>query len=175
MLSIRLQRLGRKGYPVYRIVVQEGRQSPDSGKYVALLGSYNPHTKEITLDKEKAELYLKNGAQPSDRVVSLFKTQKVSLPGWVKEPSKQERKLRNAEKLRKNRSEEPVAEESTEQPEGEAEPASEEASVENAEVEVAKDEANPEEPAESADPAERSEAQEAPAEGQNEPEQTEEK
>lgn len=175
MLSIRLQRLGRKGYPVYRIVVQDGRQSPDSGKYVALLGSYNPHTKEITLDKEKAEFYLKNGAQPSDRVVSLFKTQKVSLPSWVKEPAKQERKLRNPEKLRKNRSEEPAAEESAEQPEGEAEPASEEAPAEK--VEASQDEGNAEEAAteseEAVEPA--AETQEAPAEDQTEPEQTEEK
>lgn len=172
MLSIRLQRLGRKGYPVYRIVVQEGRQSPDSGKYVALLGSYNPHTKEITLDKEKAEFYLKNGAQPSDRVVSLFKTQKVSLPAWVKEPAKQERKLRNPEKLRKNRTEEPAAEASPEQAEGEAELASEQAPAENTE---APQEEGTEKPAESEEAAEPAETPEAPAENQAEPEQTEEK
>src|SRR6188472_2840153 len=102
MLSIRMKRLGRKGHPTYRVVVQDSRQSPSSGKYVALLGSYDPHTKQSTLVKDKAEFYLKNGAQPSDRVISLFKTEKVSLPAWVKQPAKKEKSLRNPDKLRKN-------------------------------------------------------------------------
>lgn len=111
MLSIRLQRLGRKGHPVYRIVVQDSRQAPTSGKYVALLGNYDPHTKKANLVKDKAEHYLKHGAQPSERVVKLFVTEKIDLPKWVKQPTKQERKTRNSDKLRKNRpAEEPAAE-----------------------------------------------------------------
>lgn len=46
MLAIRLQRLGRKGYPVYRLAVQEAHRHPSSGRVVAYVGSYNPHTKE---------------------------------------------------------------------------------------------------------------------------------
>lgn len=103
MLSIRMQRLGRKGHPVYRVVVQDSRQSPDSGKYVAMLGSYDPHTKTNSLNKEKAEFYIKHGAQPSDRVVTLLKSEKIKLPAWVKQSAKQARKIRNPEKLRKNR------------------------------------------------------------------------
>jgi len=98
-----MQRLGRKGHPTYRVVVQDSRQSPSSGKYVALLGSYDPHTKQSTLVKEKAEFYLTHGAQPSDRVVTLFKTENVKLPKWVADPTKQKREIRNPEKLRKNR------------------------------------------------------------------------
>ena len=45
MLAIRLQRLGRKGYPVYRIAVQEAQRHPSSGRVVAYAGSYNPHIK----------------------------------------------------------------------------------------------------------------------------------
>lgn len=112
MLSIRMQRLGRKGHPVYRVVVQDSRQSPDSGKFVARLGSYDPHTKTTSLDKEKAEFYLSNGAQPSERVAALFRSEKVKLPSWVKQPSKQKRDVKNPEKLRKNRpAEETPAEE----------------------------------------------------------------
>lgn len=112
MLAIRLQRTGRKGYPTYRVIVQEAHRQPTSGRVVANLGSYNPHTKEITLDKEKAELYLKNGAQPSDRVVKLFDGEGVTLPAWVHKTSTDKQKsIKNAEKLRKNQpKEEPAPE-----------------------------------------------------------------
>lgn len=124
MLAIRMQRLGRKGHPTYRVVVQDVRQTPSSGKYVAMLGSYDPHTKTSTLAKDKAEFYLKNGARPSDRVIRLLQTEGVSLPGWVKQPTKNTRELRNPDKLRKNQPEKPadeVTEESTEEPSTEAE------------------------------------------------------
>ena len=112
MLVIRLKRLGRKGHPVYRMVVQDSRRHPSSGRVVSYLGSYNPHTKELNLDTEKAKFYLSNGAQPSDRAASLLKESKVDLPEWVKEATKQDRKIRNPDKLRKNQpKEEPVAEE----------------------------------------------------------------
>jgi small subunit ribosomal protein S16 len=122
MLSIRMQRRGRKGHATYRVVVQDSRQSPDSGKFVALLGSYDPHTKAVSLTKDKAQFYLDHGAQPSDRVVKLFTSEGVKLPKWVKEPTKQERTTRNPDKLRKNRpaeeapAEEPVAESEAETP-----------------------------------------------------------
>lgn len=103
MLSIRLQRLGRKGHPVYRVVVQDSRQSPTSGKYVAMLGSYDPHTKTTAIAKDKAEFYLKNGAQPSERVVKLFSDENISLPKWVGKSVKQEKQIKNPDKLRKNR------------------------------------------------------------------------
>lgn len=109
MLVIRLQRTGRKGHAQFRVVVQDSRRTPTSGRIVAALGSYNPHNKEVILDKEKAALYLKNGAQPSDRVVRLLQAEKVALPAWVKLPTTKEGKLRNAEKLRRNRPAEEAA------------------------------------------------------------------
>lgn len=112
MLAIRMQRTGRKGHPMYRVVVQEAHRQPTSGKVVANLGSYNPHTKESTLDTEKAATYLKNGAQPSDRVVKLLQAEKVALPAWVNVPSdKKQKAIKNVEKLRRNRPAEEVAEE----------------------------------------------------------------
>lgn len=103
MLAIRLQRLGRKAYPVYRLAVQEANLHPSSGRVVAYVGSYNPHTKEAHIQVESAQKYLDNGAQPTPRVVKLLKEAGVKLPSWVKLPAEDKKKLiRNPEKLRKN-------------------------------------------------------------------------
>lgn len=142
MLVIRMQRTGRKGHAQFRIVVQDSRRTPSSGRVVALLGSYNPHAKEVVLNKEKAQAYLDNGAQPSERVVSILKSEGVTLPKWVKDRTEKERSVRNAEKLRKNQpapeveeapAEEPVADEVAE----EAAPAEEVAAEEAAPAEEA--------------------------------------
>ncbi|HZM64444.1 MAG TPA: 30S ribosomal protein S16 [Candidatus Saccharimonadales bacterium] len=109
-----MQRTGRKGHAMFRVVVQDARLTPTSGKIVALLGSYDPHAKTTTLDKEKAATYLNNGAQPSDRAASLLKSEGVKLPKWVTIDTKKTDKLKNPEKLRKNRpAEETPAEEPT--------------------------------------------------------------
>ncbi len=82
MLVIRLARHGRNKYPVYRIVAADKRRAATS-KYVAVLGNYNPHTKDIVLNKEKIEMYLSNGAQASDRVLRLLKAEGIKLPSWA--------------------------------------------------------------------------------------------
>lgn len=127
MLAIRMQRTGRKGHAMFRMVVQESRLTPTSGKVVALLGSYDPHAKAVTLDKEKAALYLKNGAQPSERVARLFKNEGVKLPSWVNIPDAKKRTVRNPEKLRKNQPKEEaaLAPEAVAEPKAEAETAEE--------------------------------------------------
>lgn len=117
MLVIRLQRRGRKGLATYRIVVQDKRTHPTKEKVIARLGSYNPHTKELILDKEVAQKYLDNGAQPSGRTAALLKTGGVKLPAWVEEAVKKEGKLRNADKLRKNQPKEETVEEDESAPE----------------------------------------------------------
>jgi small subunit ribosomal protein S16 len=109
MLAIRLQRNGRSGLPLYRIVVQEAQRHPLSGRIVAQVGAYNPHTKAITLDKEKAQKYLNNGAQPSTRVVRILKVEGVKLPEWVDEGTQKSAKVKRADKLRKNQPKEEVA------------------------------------------------------------------
>ena len=115
MLAIRLQRLGRKGYPVYRLAVQEAQRHPSSGRVIAYVGSYNPHTKEATLQKEAVQKYLDNGAQPTPRIVKLLKQEGVKLPSWVKEPASDKQKsIRNVEKLRKNQPKEEVVAEAEE-------------------------------------------------------------
>ena len=106
MLAIRLQRIGRKAYPTYKVVVQDARRHPSSGQVIAYVGSFNPHTKEATLDKEVIEKYLSNGARPTTRVVRLLQDAKVKLPKWVELPKSDAQKAtRNPEKLRKNQPE----------------------------------------------------------------------
>jgi small subunit ribosomal protein S16 len=115
MLALRLQRIGRNGYPVYRLAVQESQRHPSSGRVVAYVGSYNPHTKEATIQVEAAQKYLDNGAQPSPRIVKLLKDAGVKLPSWVKEVATDKQKtIRNAEKLRKNQPKEEAAVEAEE-------------------------------------------------------------
>ncbi len=117
MLAIRLQRLGHKAYPVYRLAVQEAQRHPSSGRVVAYVGTYNPHTKQVSVNKEVAQKYLDNGAQPTPRVVKLLKANGVKLPSWVKEfDGKKQSAVKNAEKLRKNQPKEAPVEETAEAP-----------------------------------------------------------
>lgn len=111
MLAIRMQRTGRKGHAQFRVIVQEARLSPASGRVVAMLGNYDPHTKTVKVDKEKAAEYLKNGAQPSPRVAVLLKNEGVKLPSWVKIDTKKKSAIKNVDKLRRNRPDEAPQEE----------------------------------------------------------------
>ena len=71
---IRLRRVGRKKQPSYRIVVTDKARARD-GRFVELLGHYDPTTEPVTLkvDHEKALAWLSKGATPSDTVRSLLK------------------------------------------------------------------------------------------------------
>ncbi len=109
MLVIRMQRTGRKGHAQFRVVVQDSRRTPTSGKLVASLGHFDPHTKETSLNKEKASFYLEHGAQPSERVIRLLKSEGVKLPKWVEMPDKKSSKTKNVEKRRSTRPPEPKA------------------------------------------------------------------
>ena len=138
MLAIRLQRLGRKDYPVYRLAVQESQRHPSSGRVVAYVGSYNPHTKQTSVQVETAQKYLDNGAQPTPRVAKLLKEAGVKMPDWVKmHDGSKAKPTKQSEKLRKNQPKEEVVEEVTavvaEEAPAEA-PAEEVAAVEPAEA-----------------------------------------
>jgi small subunit ribosomal protein S16 len=111
MLAIRLQRVGRQGYATYRLAVQEANRHPSSGRVVAYVGSYNPHTKDATVQVELAQKYLDNGAQPTPRVVKLLADAGVKLPNWVVKATNKTKSIRNADKLRRNQPKEEVVEE----------------------------------------------------------------
>ena len=72
-VKMRLTRLGDKKAPFYRIVVADSRVARDA-KYIDLVGTYNPLTNpaEIKIDNEKAQTWIKNGAQPTATVKALL-------------------------------------------------------------------------------------------------------
>ncbi len=74
MVKIRLRRMGAKKNPYYRIVVADSR-SPRDGRCIEEIGSYDPLTNPATInvDVEKAQTWIKNGAQPTDTVRGLLK------------------------------------------------------------------------------------------------------
>ncbi|MBA2279262.1 30S ribosomal protein S16 [Candidatus Saccharibacteria bacterium] len=98
-----MQRTGRKGHAQFRLIVQESRRSPKSGNIVFALGSYDPHSKQIQVDKEKASFYLEHGAQPSPRVAILLQKEGVKMPKWVEIEQTKKRTIKNSTKLRRNR------------------------------------------------------------------------
>jgi len=74
MVKIRLKRMGMKKKPFYRVVVADERATRD-GRFVDEIGYYNPVSNpvELKIDVEKAQTWLKNGAQPTDTVRTLLK------------------------------------------------------------------------------------------------------
>jgi len=72
-VKIRLKRMGAKKAPFYRIVVADSRY-PRDGRFIEEIGTYNPLTDPATvnIDKEKADKWIKCGAQPTDTVRALL-------------------------------------------------------------------------------------------------------
>ena len=77
-VKIRLKRLGAKKTPFYRVVVADER-SPRDGKFIEEIGYYNPLTNpiDIKIDAEKAQKWIKNGAQPTETVRTLLKKSEI--------------------------------------------------------------------------------------------------
>ena len=73
-VKLRLKRMGQKKKPFYRIVAADSR-APRDGRFIEQIGYYNPVSDpvELKLDAEKAEKWLKTGAQPTDTVKALLK------------------------------------------------------------------------------------------------------
>jgi len=82
MLKIRLQRIGKKNAPSYRVVLAE-HTAPPQGKFLEILGFYNPRKKEKSFRKERIEHWLSKGAQPSPTVFNLLVDEKI-----IKEPKR---------------------------------------------------------------------------------------
>lgn len=78
MLKIRLQRVGRKHDPVFRIVLTDSKNGPKSGKFHEILGSYDARDKNVTkFDVEKIKKWISEGVQISDTVHNLLISQKI--------------------------------------------------------------------------------------------------
>jgi len=74
MVKIRLRRMGAKKNPYYRIIVADSR-FPRDGRFIEEIGTYNPLAEpaELKVDVERAQYWIKNGAQPTDTVRALLK------------------------------------------------------------------------------------------------------
>ena len=137
MLKIRLQRFGKKKYPIYRIAVMHSSVKRD-GKPVERLGFYNPHTKELVVNMERVEYWASKGAQFSETAKKIldkgashnladgpfeFKAKKredkEQLKADIREKStkltKAKKKKKEAEEEAKNAPAEEKQEESTEE------------------------------------------------------------
>ena len=73
-VKIRLNRMGAKKNPFYRVIIADER-SPRNGRFIEEIGTYNPMVDpaEVKIDAEKAKKWLGNGAQPTETVRSLLK------------------------------------------------------------------------------------------------------
>ena len=73
-VKIRLRRMGAKKAPFYRVVVADSR-SPRDGRFIEEIGYYNPISEpvEVKIDADKAQTWIKNGAQPTETVKALLK------------------------------------------------------------------------------------------------------
>ena len=73
MLKIRLQRVGRKHDPAYRVVLIEAHRAPQSGAAKEILGNYEPRRKTLVLKKDRIDHWVSKGAQPSQTVKDLIR------------------------------------------------------------------------------------------------------
>jgi len=71
-VKLRLQRLGNHKRPFYRVVATDSK-SPRDGKFLEILGTYEPIKGDVTIDATKVQAWINNGAQPTDTVKSLLK------------------------------------------------------------------------------------------------------
>ena len=82
MVRIRLRRIGLRGQPTYRVVAAD-KESPRDGKFLEILGFYNPRTQPGTIHLKEDRVYhwMKNGALPTESVAQVFKSAGV-LDRW---------------------------------------------------------------------------------------------
>ena len=79
-VRMRLTRIGSKKNPIYRVVVADSR-SPRDGRFIEIIGRYNPQTDPSTIELDEAKIkdWLSKGAQPSDPVAKLIKASGISV------------------------------------------------------------------------------------------------
>ena len=136
---MRLQRVGRRNDPSYRIVVTDKRTGVKSDKHIDRIGSYNPKMDHIQLDTEKAKEWLAKGVQPSETMHNLLVSQKVIEGKKINVlPKKSPIIDEEAEKLKQEKAEEEaVAKAEAEKAEAEAAESNEETPAEEAVAEDA--------------------------------------
>jgi small subunit ribosomal protein S16 len=165
-VKIRLARAGAKKAPFYRVVVADAR-SPRDGRFIEILGRYNPRTQPSTveIDVEKADAWLAKGAVPTEsaaKLIAIAKGEKTAPKVEAKVSKKAAAKVEAAKKKAAEPAPAPVVEPAVE--EAVAEVVEEAAVVEAPAEEAVAEEAPAEEAAAEEAPAEEPAAEEAPAE-----------
>ena len=77
MLKIRLQRIGRKNDPAFRAVLTDSKNSTKSGRFLEIVGTYNPKAGETKFDADRIKHWISKGAQVSDTMHNFLVHQKV--------------------------------------------------------------------------------------------------
>ena len=97
MVKIRLRRIGAKKQPTYRFVVADAR-APRDGRFIAILGHYNPRTepRTVVVDEDKAREWLAKGAQPSETVRRLFAEKGIVERGPIPTTKRRPKNAENA-------------------------------------------------------------------------------
>jgi len=118
MLVIRLTRIGKKNQPNFRVVLAE-KGRPIRGKFIEILGSYNPRLKTKAFKAERIKYWLSKGAQTSPTVHNLLVSEKIidaaKVKAWRPKKKTQEAKAAG-EQPKQTKSESPVKEKSPEAP-----------------------------------------------------------
>jgi len=157
MLTLRLQRVGRKHDPSYRIVATNSRTGPKSNKHVAVLGHYDAIRKTTTItDADAIKMHIANGAQVTDTLHNILVTQGV-VEGKKVNPLPKKSPVIDEEAIA-------AAKEAEEKAAAEAQAAKEAEEAAAAEAEVAEEAPAEEEATTEEAPAEAEVAEEAPAE-----------
>jgi small subunit ribosomal protein S16 len=105
MLAMRMTRHGTKKRPYYHIVVADSR-SPRDGRFIEKVGSYNPmlkseDPKRVTFNEERVKHWMKNGAQPSDRVARFLAAAKLGPDvKWNETPKKSAPRAKTQERMK---------------------------------------------------------------------------
>lgn len=77
MLVMRLQRVGRKNDPSFRVIVTEKERAAKAGRFIELVGFYNPRTKVVDLKVERIQYWLSKGVQPSGTIHNLLVSKNI--------------------------------------------------------------------------------------------------
>ncbi len=83
MLKIRLQRIGRKNDPSFRVVLTDSKNSTKSGKFLEIVGTYNPHMGITNLKTERIQYWVSKGAKLSDTVHNFLVRQKAITGKYI--------------------------------------------------------------------------------------------
>ena len=99
MLKIRLQRIGRRNDPAFRVVLTDSKNSAKSGKFLEILGTYNPKTSEKKLKNDRIKYWMSKGAKCSDTMHNFLVRDKVIEGKYInvlpkKKPTQKRKELK---------------------------------------------------------------------------------